>query len=326
MTKKVIVDMTDDPEMKGISTLYSMGVRNILVKRRQELSQEVNQLALDEVSLVTIGRNDDMERVRQAIDRNLKYVVVRCEDWKIIPLENLIAELSGKGQELYFYADSREDVEYAFSILERGVDGIVVSRDMAELALAAARRLERLRLSMREAEIVAVEDAGDGERVCVDTTSLLSVGEGLLVGSYSDFFFLVNSETVESSFVPPRPFRVNAGAVHSYVLSEISRTKYLSELSANSRVLAVSRDGVARPVTVGRVKIERRPLIHIRASVGDRSGSLMVQRAETVRLISAEGRPVSVTSLRKHDRVLVYTTEKAGRHLGSEYSEFIVER
>lgn len=63
---------------------------------------------------------------------------------------------------------------------------------------------------------------------------------------------LVHAETVESGFVPPRPFRVNAGPVHSYVLMADESTKYLSELKAGDVVLGVARDGTTRPATIGR--------------------------------------------------------------------------
>ena len=40
-----------------------------------------------------------------------------------------------------------------------------------------------------------------------------------------------------SGFVPPRPFRVNAGPVHAYVLMADGSTKYLSECRAGDEVM-----------------------------------------------------------------------------------------
>jgi 3-dehydroquinate synthase II len=71
-----------------------------------------------------------------------------------------------------------------------------------------------------------------GDRVCVDTCNLMISGEGMLVGSQSCGLFLVNSEADEvHPYVASRPFRVNAGAVHAYVLVG-EKTKYLCELEA----------------------------------------------------------------------------------------------
>lgn len=63
---------------------------------------------------------------------------------------------------------------------------------------------------------------------------------------------LIHAETVESGFVPPRPFRVNAGPVHSYVLMADQSAKYLSELKPGDVVLGVKHDGSTRAAIVGR--------------------------------------------------------------------------
>jgi len=82
------------------------------------------------------------------------------------------------------------------------------------------------------------------------------------------FLFLVHNESVGSSFTSPRPFRVNAGAVHCYTLSPDGTTKYLSELETGVEVLVVDSKGKARRVTIGRCKIEKRPMLMIKARVG----------------------------------------------------------
>ena len=57
---------------------------------------------------------------------------------------------------------------------------------------------------------------------------------------------LVLGETAVSGYVPPRPFRVNAGPVHQYVLmaDPPGATKYLSEVVAGDTVLAVDAASV----------------------------------------------------------------------------------
>ena len=47
--------------------------------------------------------------------------------------------------------------------------------------------------------------------------------------------------------MPTRPFRVNAGAVSSYVLSTVERTNYLSELRQGHTVTGVRVNGETRP-------------------------------------------------------------------------------
>ena len=70
-------------------------------------------------------------------------------------------------------------------------------------------------------------------------------------------------ETVASGFVPPRPFRVNAGPVHAYVLMADGSTKYLSECRAGDEVLIARSGGGGRAAVVGRCKVEPRPTLRV---------------------------------------------------------------
>ncbi|MEM0271797.1 MAG: 3-dehydroquinate synthase II [Thermoprotei archaeon] len=252
-------------------------------------------------------------------------VVVEAVDWSIIPYENLIAELHLKGAEVYSVGDPAS-LPILLTVMEKGVDGVVVrvasKRDL-ELIKNTLATLEAPRLV--EAEVTEISQVGLGDRVCVDTTSILNEGEGLLVGNTSDFLFLVHNENIQTAYTEARPFRVNAGALHCYVLQRDGRTNYLSELKAGDRVLVVSKTG-ARVVSVGRAKIERRPLVLVRAKVGERVGSVVLQWAETIRLTDAEGKPISVTQLVKGSRVLVHLAERTGRHFGAKVDEFIIEK
>ena len=139
--------------------------------------------------------------------------------------------------------------------------------------------------------------------------------------------FLVHNESVGSSFTSPRPFRVNAGAVHCYTLGPDGKTKYLSEIETGSEVLVLDSKGKARRATVGRSKIERRPMLMIKAKSGDEVGGIIAQDAETIRFVKSNGHLVSVTHLKKGDSVLVYSKPATGRHFGMEVSdEYILEK
>ena len=180
---------------------------------------------------------------------------------------------------------------------------------------------------MKPAKIIEIKEVGDGERVCVDTASMLHKGEGMLIGSRSNFLFLVHNESVGSSFTSPRPFRVNAGAVHCYTLSPDGTTNYLSEVETGSEVLILNSKGTARRATVGRSKIERRPMLMIKASANGEIGGIIAQDAETIRFVKPNGSLVSVTHLKKGDTVMVHAKPATGRHFGMEVSdEYILEK
>ena len=85
-----------------------------------------------------------------------------------------------------------------------------------------------------------------------------------LVGSNAKALVLVLGETATGGFVPPRPFRVNAGPVHSYILRADGKTSYLSEVKAGDELLVASRaGGSTRSAVVGRAKVEPRPCLRV---------------------------------------------------------------
>ena len=179
-------------------------------------------------------------------------------------------------------------------------------------------------LQGREALLTDEDPAGLGHRVCVDTMTLMRPGQGMLVGNSSAFTFLVNAETESNPYVAPRPFRINAGAVHAYAVMPGDRTSYLEELRAGTEVLLAAADGSTTLATVGRCKTEVRPMLLIEARCGDRTGAVFLQNAETIRLLRADGTPVSVVDLAAGDTVLC-RTDQAGRHFGMRIDEDIRE-
>ena len=164
-----------------------------------------------------------------------------------------------------------------------------------------------------------------GDRGCLDTCTNMHTGQGMLVGSSSAALFLVHAETQVNPYVDPRPFRVNAGAVHAYVRVPGARTRYLADLRSGDEVLIVGSDGASEVAHLGRVKIERRPLALVTARCGDRELTTILQNAETIRLVTPEGQPVSVVELCPGSQVLVQL-EDAGRHFGMKVDETITER
>jgi 3-dehydroquinate synthase II len=103
-------------------------------------------------------------------------------------------------------------------------------------------------------------------------------------------------------------------------------TRYLSEIESGSEVWIVNKEGIARSAVVGRSKIETRPLRLIRAEIDGEKGTVILQNAETIRLISKDGKLLSVTDVKVGDEVLGYAKQAEGRHFGMEVDEFIVEK
>ncbi|RLG52422.1 MAG: hypothetical protein DRN96_02735, partial [Thermoproteota archaeon] len=269
----------------------------------------------------------DVEEAAEACTR-AKALLIEAESWRVVPAENIIAAAAGKC-EVYAEARDLRDALSLLSALEKGVDAVVLTAKSAEELRETLRQLKSYAegfLKLEEAEVVRVQEAGLGDRACVDTALLLSQGEGMLVGSKASLLFLVHSETLENPFIEPRPFRVNAGAVHSYILSSLRGTSYLSELRSGSSVLAVSWRGRARRAVVGRVKIEKRPMLLVEAEASGEAGTVLLQDAETVCLVSPGGEAVSVRELEEGSKVLVHKPGAKARHAGMAVDEFVLEK
>jgi 3-dehydroquinate synthase II len=250
-------------------------------------------------------------------------VVIDQRHWEVIPLENLVAT----GGKLLVAVDSAEKLDLALGILEKGVAGVViVAEEVSQLKTMIGRvKSSSEPVVLRVATVEKVIAVGMGDRVCVDTCTSMQDGDGMLVGNFSHFLFLVQAETRSSPYVAPRPFRVNAGALHAYVSVPDNRTRYLSELICGDAVLIVDAKGRTQLAVVGRAKIERRPLLLVQATCEGVTGSLVLQNAETIRLTSPNGEALSVASLQPGDQVLVVIDE-AGRHFGTKVQETIWER
>jgi 3-dehydroquinate synthase II len=275
---------------------------------------------------VTISNQKDFEKISQALGLGPDYLLVNCPNWKIIPLENLIAAVKGRSK-LLARTTSFDESRIALSTLELGADGVALaSHDISEILKTRDLMLgDSEDISLSTAHVTSVKPIGTGARVCVDTTEILEPGEGLLTGSSSQALFLVEGEVHLNPHVNSRPFRVNAGPVSSYVLTANGKTRYLSELSAGETVLLIDRTGRSRSVDVARVKIERRPMILVEAKIGGRKVTTIVQNAETVRLVTREGSK-SVSEIKPGDEVLV-RLEEGGRHFGTKVAdEMIIEK
>lgn len=303
---------------------YFIGrVRELGVVKIISTTNEADWRIGKDIVEVLITRKEDEDRVVKIGGR--KPVIIRNEDWTIIPLENLISKTTN----LIQVVSNAEEAKIALQTLEKGADGVLLETEDANEIRKTARIIQKgtnERLRLVRAKITEVTPLGLGDRVCVDTSSILKPGQGLLVGDAAARMFLVYNENVASPYCESRPFRVNAGGVHSYVLLAGNKTKYLAELKSGERVIVVDQEGNTREVVVGRAKIESRPMVQVKALANGAEITVVTQNAETIRLTDALGRPVSVAKLKVGDEVLAFVSETESRHFGLGIDETIIER
>jgi 3-dehydroquinate synthase II len=253
-----------------------------------------------------------------------KLVVLRMLDWTIIPIENLLAR---RGRNILVQVENSQQARLMVEILEKGVDGVVLSTTDVNEVKKTAEIIHGISepIDLVAATIIATKQLGMGDRSCLDTCTQMTVGEGMLVGNTASGFFLVHSESIDNPYVASRPFRVNAGAVHAYILTPGGKTKYLADLKAGDEVMLVDCEGRTQTAYLGRNKIERRPMILVEAEADGRPISLVLQNAETIRLMDPQGKATSITNLKPGDKVLAHV-EKSGRHFGMKVEESLIER
>jgi 3-dehydroquinate synthase II len=335
MAKELWVDASGagawNERKKLVTSALEGGADAVVVEPGEELKvSSLGKIRVFERSSARIfikniqSKADEQEIVREG--KRKEYVVIGASDWKIIPLENIIAALQKEKCRIIVESNSVEEAKTSFETLEVGVDGVLVrNASLVKKMKALIDEVSSLKLVLTTVQVTKVESKGMGDRVCVDTASMFSSGEGMLVGSQSNGMFLVHAETLESEYVASRPFRVNAGPVHAYTLLPDGKTTYLSELEAGSEVLAVDFKGNTRTMIVGRCKIEKRPLLLIEARKDGTTLKTLVQNAETIHLVDEKGKAVSVTKLKPGDKVLAYVGE-GGRHFGMKVKESIEEK
>ncbi len=327
LKERGIAIVNADPRVaKGFRTIYESEDADMVVCKTFDQMKSSRSSGKIFGYFKKVLNNADVDEIERASQAGAQFVIVDASDWKIIPLENIIAKLHKSETKVFTTAKSSREVATMFAVLELGVDGVILSTDSEDEVDKAKQRLSGARFPIKPARIVEIRDVGTGERVCVDTASMMGMGEGMLIGSRSNFMILVHNESVGSSFTSPRPFRVNAGAVYCYTIAPDGKTRYLSEIESGSEIWVVNSEGAARRVIVGRSKIETRPLRLIRAEIDGETGTVILQNAETIRLITKEGKLLSVTEATVGDEVLGYTKPVSGRHFGIEVDEYIVEK
>ena len=308
------------------SSFYTEG--NYLIKNKENIGSIVNITSLE-------GQDYAKGLVGLA-----QWIVLEFDNWKMIPIENLIAICEGTGTKIAAKITKSIDVPGAAFALDKGIDAILINpkEELIDAAkIAKFQRQEQYQeysaddeyddqIIMDSSVISSISNIKNSARYCIDLTTVLQVGEGVLVGSSASSLALIHGETIPSEFVPTRPFRINAGSPHSYILMNDGKTKYISELKSGDEICIVKENGECRAGIIGRLKIEKRPFLQVCwENNNDKPSNIFLQQAETVKLVCPNNQTVAVTEIRPGDKILTYNNE-GKRHIGMKISSDVEER
>jgi 3-dehydroquinate synthase II/3-amino-4-hydroxybenzoic acid synthase len=322
LEKHIVVDNMDQCRMFGseeaLTTIVSTNLR-------------VLQLAREEgYKTCWYIRVIDQETMLEAVEYGMEnpILIVDFKDETNIPLELVIAKLQNYEIEIIKRVVSTEDGRVSSDVMEVGADGILLTTTNMEEILDMNKFMQQSRntqLDIVSATVTKVEHLDAGERACIDTTSLLTKEEAMVIGSTSSGGLMVCSETHYLPYMNTRPFRVNAGAVHSYVWCPNDTTEYITDLRVGNQVTVVDLNGNCRSVNVGRMKIEVRPLLLIECEYEGMKINAIVQDDWHIRIFDGDGNPKSATTFRPGDKIMAYMCEP-GRHMGVKILETITEQ
>jgi len=330
---------------KGIKILYCIDKNDIT-----ELIKEINKFDKDRQVIIfakdkevlaseallniekgIFSRVDDKDSMEKVIESTSKFpnCIIEFSSTTNIPLELILAFSQKNNSKVCKVVNCANDGWIAIMTMEIGSNSVLLqTKNINDIIIIKEKfeNLESKEIKLEELKVLDIKHVGMGDRVCIDTISKLNKDEGILIGSTSSGGILVSSETHFLPYMDLRPFRVNAGAIHSYVWCDDNYTKYLSELKAGDEVLAVNSQGKTRKVVVGRIKMEKRPMLLINVQTQKKDTlNVIVQDDWHIRIISKNGEIKNSTSLKANDIILGYPTEP-GRHIGVKIDETIIEK
>jgi len=312
---------------KEYTEIYNTSDSIILSDKVELLENEVF-LKFEKVPYIKIADQITLLLAVQ-LSKEYHFLVVDFESKTNIPLELLLTHAQKNKTIICKKVRTLNDGWVATMVMESGSQGIVFDSKNLKDIVALSQKTELMmkkKVLLEELEIISIEHIGMGDRICVDTISALEQDEGMLLGCTSDGGILVSSETHYLPYMELRPFRVNAGALHMYAWNDDEKTDYLSELKAGTPVMIVNSKGEGRIVAVGRIKMEKRPILLITAK--SKKGiqiKVALQDDWHVRIIGKNGKPFNCTELKPGDLVLGCVGQP-GRHVGYKIKENISEK
>ncbi|MBS7615159.1 hypothetical protein KEJ18_05450, partial [Candidatus Bathyarchaeota archaeon] len=205
------------------TTVSTLEKADIIIAKNLKEAKKIKQQGKKVCLVVIVKSKKDEALIVAAAESSVNYTLVECPDWKVIPLENLIAKVYRKTN-LLALVSSEKDAKIALETLELGVDGLVVEtsnideiqqirKTIDETKTRTDEVISAEKILLEQAKVTEIKPLSTGARVCIDTCDLMKEGEGILVGCQSNGLFLVEAEVHETPFVAPRPFRVNAGSI-----------------------------------------------------------------------------------------------------------------
>ncbi|WP_019176510.1 3-dehydroquinate synthase II, partial [Methanomassiliicoccus luminyensis] len=124
--------------------LRRLGKFNAMIRKGDDLYLDDERMG----TIVLINKPEDLQKA-SAQKNKVKHLVIAARDWKVIPLENLIAEFQGSQTKLMAEASTPDEAKLFMETMEVGADGVVIAakspaaiRDFTPVAAQAGSQVE----------------------------------------------------------------------------------------------------------------------------------------------------------------------------------------
>ncbi len=256
------------------------------------LTNDIKKIKKSTAFYCEIKSKED-ERLIAEAGKAAAYVIINAKDWKVIPLENLIAELKGKCS-ILAEAGTENEARLALETLEIGTDGVLASADFQEV-----RKIKNLidslsaeKLQLRTVKVTAAEPSGEHDSASIDTCSILNLGEGLLADN-----ILVHSDTEKIPWMEPTPFRINLGINSKIKIPD--GIKSVKELKPGDEILSANFEGRTRRLVVNEIISSKKKMLKVSA---DKSELVIPDDSA---LVGRKGKKIPAGKLKPGDEISI---------------------
>ena len=162
--KKNVKVLYLDPQLVGerdFKTIYPSDQADIVICGSINELKKLKSLKKSCGFAKRVSRSEDLEEIVIASATGADLVIIETTDWKIIPLENIIARLHKSATKIYTTANSVEEVRTMFTVLELGTDGVIFTTDDENQVDELELYLENMNLPLQAARIIGSQGRGD---------------------------------------------------------------------------------------------------------------------------------------------------------------------
>lgn len=161
---KIIDDYFDVVIDSGKATFWAIDKNkqvDIVSPNKGERLENAN--VKNEILRICISDKETENQIVEAAELGASYLIISCANWRVIPLENLIARIKGKSK-LIAEVTTAEEAKIALETLELGTDGVLLKTSDSEeiLKAVAVVKPEALKLEMAVAKIISTKPISTG--------------------------------------------------------------------------------------------------------------------------------------------------------------------